>query len=78
MPIHHSIWRVDQKPQALKEGQLVSESLLEDMIVAAPEILSPEWMIIGRQEDTGLPASTIHRLLGVDASGGAVIQIELK
>lgn len=48
MPIRHSIWRVGQKPQALKAGQLDSETLLEDMIAAAPEILSPEWMIIGR------------------------------
>lgn len=53
MPIHHSIWKVGQRPQALKLARLDSEALLENMIVAAPEILSPEWMIIGRQEDTG-------------------------
>ena len=53
MSTRHSIWRVDQKPQALKEGQRDSQALLEEMIVAAPGILSPEWMIIGRQEDTG-------------------------
>jgi len=53
MPIRHSIWRIGEKPQSLKEGQLESEALLEDMIVASPEILSPEWIIIGRQEDTG-------------------------
>ncbi len=53
MPIHHSIWKVEQRPQALKRGRLDSEATLDNMIVTAPEILSPEWMIIGRQEDTG-------------------------
>lgn len=53
MPIRNNIWRVGDQPKALNEGSLGSEAQLEDMIVASPEILSPEWMIIGRQEDTG-------------------------
>jgi hypothetical protein len=53
MPIRHNIWRVGGKPEALKEGKLETEAVLEEMIVAAPDILSPEWMIICRQEDTG-------------------------
>ncbi|MBS7537328.1 hypothetical protein [Ancylobacter lacus] len=53
MPIHHSLWRVASKPEPLREASLPSEALLEDMIVASPDILSREWMIIGRQEDTG-------------------------
>jgi hypothetical protein len=53
MPIHHSIWRVDKTPSRLAETTLPSELLLEDMIVAAPEILSDQWMIIGRQEVAG-------------------------
>ncbi|MBD0677158.1 hypothetical protein CGA21_00565 [Pseudomonas sp. PSB11] len=28
--------------------------MLEDMIVSAPRVLSDEWMLIGRQESTGL------------------------
>lgn len=75
MPIRHSIWRVGEKPQPLKEGQLESEGLLEDMIVAEPEMLSPEWMIIGRQEDTGHGGRI--DLLAV-APDGALILIELK
>ena len=74
MPIRHSIWRVGQKPQALKEGQLDSEALLEEMIVAAPDILSPEWMIIGRQEDTGHGGRIDLLALAPD---GALILIEL-
>lgn len=75
MPIRHSLWRVAQEPQPLKEGQLESEALLEDMIVAAPDILSPEWMIIGRQEDTGHGGRIDLLALAPD---GALILIELK
>lgn len=75
MPIRHSIWKVGQRPQALKLGHLESEALLEDMIVAAPEILSPEWMIIGRQEDTGHGGRIDLLALAPD---GALILIELK
>jgi hypothetical protein len=37
----------------LREANLPSEALLEEMIVAAPNILSHEWMMIARQEDSG-------------------------
>jgi hypothetical protein len=63
MPIQHSLWRVGSKPQPLREGNLPNEALLEDMIVAAPNILSPEWMIIGRQEDTGFGGSYPRKLV---------------
>jgi hypothetical protein len=53
MPIHHSVWRVAKSPSRLLETTLPSEQFLEDMIVASPETLSDQWMIIGRQEDTG-------------------------
>ena len=53
MPIRTAIWKVGQQPQPLAETSLASERLLEDMILAAPRILSTEWMLIGRQEDTG-------------------------
>lgn len=75
MPIRHSIWKVGRNPQPLKESRLDSEALLEDMIVAAPEILSPEWMIIGRQEDTGHGGRIDLLALAPD---GALILIELK
>lgn len=75
MPIRHSIWRVGKQPEALKEVHLESEAVLEDMIVAAPGILSPEWMIIGRQEDTGYGGRIDLLALAPD---GALILIELK
>lgn len=36
----------------LTESALSKEELLEDMIVKAPRLLSDEWMLIARQEDT--------------------------
>lgn len=75
MPIHHSLWRVASKPEPLREAVLPSEALLEEMIVASPDILSREWMIIGRQEDTGFGGRIDLLALAPD---GALILIELK
>jgi hypothetical protein len=75
MPIKHSIWRVGASPVRLLESTLSSEKLLEEMIVASPEILSDQWMIIGRQEDTGFGGRI--DLLAV-APDGALVLIELK
>lgn len=52
MSVQHAIWKVGATPQPLRQGALPSEAILEQMIVAAPEILSPDWMLIGRQEVT--------------------------
>jgi hypothetical protein len=57
MPIRTSIWKVSAQPQQLNESSLASERLLEEMIVAAPCLLSDEWMLIGKQEDTGFSGS---------------------
>lgn len=75
MPIQHSLWRVGSEPRALREASLPSELLLEDMIVAAPEILSREWMIVGRQEDTGFGGRIDLLALAPD---GTLILVELK
>ena len=75
MPIRHSIWRVGHTPQLLRESHLATEALLEEMLVTAPDILLPEWMIIGRQEDT-VHGGRID-LLAL-APDGALIVIELK
>lgn len=75
MPIRNAIWTVGPQPQPLTEARLPSERVLEDMIVAAPRILSDEWMLIGRQERTG--AGGFLDLLAV-APDGALVVIELK
>ena len=53
MPIRNAIWTVGDRPTPLVEARLPSERVLEDMIIAAPRIVSDEWMLIGRQERTG-------------------------
>jgi hypothetical protein len=75
MPIRNAIWTVSTEPQSLVESRLLSERVLEDMIVAAPRILSDQWMLIGRQERTGVGG--IIDLLAV-APDGALVLIELK
>jgi hypothetical protein len=75
MPIRTALWKVSANPQALVESPLASERLLEDMIVSAPGLLSDEWMLIGRQEDTGLGGRI--DLLAI-APDGALVIIEIK
>src|SRR5690348_8954309 len=75
MPIHHAIWRVAAQPQPLVESCLATEKVLEEMIVAAPRMLSDEWMLIGGQEDTGFGGRI--DLLAI-APDGSLILIELK
>lgn len=47
MPVHHAIWRVGEKPEALSASKLASEQLLEKMILCDSSVLSSEWMPIG-------------------------------
>ncbi|NTU43050.1 MAG: DUF91 domain-containing protein [Nitrospirales bacterium] len=75
MSIRTILWKVNSQPQQLEESSLSKEQLLEDMIVAAPRILSDEWMLIGRQEDTGYGGRV--DLLAI-APDGALVLIELK
>lgn len=75
MPIRNAIWKVGPAPQLLSEAQLPSEKALEDMIVAAPSMLSDEWMLIGRQEKTA--SGGIIDLLAI-APDGTLVLIELK
>ncbi len=75
MPIHTSIWKVASQPAPLAESALATEQLLEEMIVVAPRLLSDEWMLIGRQEDTGLGGRI--DLLAI-APDGSLVLIELK
>lgn len=75
MPIKHAIWTVDETPQSLVVSRLPSEAFLEDMVVSRPEILSGEWMLIGRQEPTGFGGRIDLLAIAPDAS---LVLIELK
>ncbi len=75
MPIRTAIWKVAGQPEPLAESSLENGQLLEDMIVAAPRLLSDEWMLIGRQEDTGFGGRI--DLLAI-APDGSLVLIELK
>jgi len=75
MPVRTALWKVAAHPEPLTPSELVNEKLLEDMIVAAPRILSDEWMLIGRQQNTGLGGFV--DLLAI-APDGSLVLIELK
>lgn len=75
MAIRTSVWKVGAQPQQLKESTLTSERLLEEMIMSAPKLLSDEWLLIGRQEDTGFGGRI--DLLAI-APDGALVLIEIK
>ena len=75
MPIRTAIWKVGERPEQLTESKLASEQLLEKMIVAAPRLLSDEWMIIGQQQDTGFGGRI--DLLAI-APDGSLVLIEIK
>ena len=75
MPINHAVWTVDANPQPLPIARLPSEAFLEDMVINRPEILSGEWMLIGRQEQTGFGGRIDLLAIAPDAS---LVLIELK
>jgi hypothetical protein len=75
MAIRTVLWRVGETPTPLTASSLVKEQLLEDMIVKAPALLSEEWHLIGRQEDTGFGGRIDLLAIAPDAS---LVLIELK
>ncbi|MBN1509037.1 MAG: hypothetical protein JW955_19475 [Sedimentisphaerales bacterium] len=75
MSIRTTLWRVGPQPQPLFESSLDNERLLEDMIATAPGMLSDEWMLIGRQVETGFGGRI--DLLAI-APDGSLVLIELK
>lgn len=75
MPIRHALWKVGTAPSQLQPCSLASEQQLEQMIVASPEILSEEWMLIGQQEQTDTGGRIDLLAIAPDAS---LVLIELK
>lgn len=75
MAIETALWKVGQQPSRLSESALASESLLESMICASPELLSDEWMIVGQQEHTGYSGRIDLLAIAPDTS---LVLIELK
>lgn len=75
MPIQHALWTVSRNPGMLSGGKLQSEQLLQDMILAEPRILSPEWMLIGKEVAT--VGSGRLDLLAI-APDGTLVLVELK
>jgi hypothetical protein len=75
MAIRTALWKVGEDPTPLSRSSLVKEQVLEDMIVRAPALLSEEWMLIGRQEDTGFGGRIDLLAIAPDAS---LVLIELK
>lgn len=75
MPIKHAIWKVGAQPAPLAPVVLENEQRLEEMIVASPQILSNQWMLIGRQEQTDLGGRIDLLAIAPDAS---LVLIELK
>lgn len=75
MSIKHAIWKISEKPTPLEVTTLDNEQQLEEMIVNASSILSSEWMIIGRQEQTSYGGRIDLLAIAPDAS---LVLIELK
>lgn len=75
MPIQQSLWRLTSVAQKLQPARLNSEKQLEDFIVDNPEMLDPNWMLIGRQVQTDFKG--IIDLLALQPDGTPVV-IELK
>lgn len=75
MPIRTQLWTVSDRPTKMAETKLSSEKSLEQMIVHSPEMLSDQWMLIGRQVATS--HGGIIDLLAVTRDGSLVL-IELK
>lgn len=75
MAIHTQLWTVGNVPTPLQGTSLTSEAQLEDMIVTAPALLSEDWLLIGRQENTGQGGRIDLLAMAPDAS---LVLIELK
>ena len=74
MPINHSIWRIKDKIEAVKESAFPEEKL-EEILQNHIDILNEKWLVIGRQVKTKF--NKYIDLLAIDINGSLII-IELK
>jgi len=77
MSIKHTTttWSVGTQPPPEAAKSHLNEQQLEDMIVSTPHVLSSDWMIIGRQEQTDTGGRIDLLAIAPDAS---LVLIELK
>lgn len=75
MPLELGVWRVDSGVKQLDAGGLDLESRFEDILHGNISMLSPNWMVIGRQVQTSHGKRL--DLLCMDRDGNLVV-IELK
>ncbi|MCY4026821.1 MAG: hypothetical protein OXH75_10985 [Acidobacteria bacterium] len=78
MSVQQDSSKICVTPERLPTGLLDSEKQLEDMIVAAPEVLSSDWMLIGRQEKTSYGKIVDSLASLAVAPDGSLVLIELK
>ena len=71
MPVQQSLWRLSDTATKLNPARLENERQLEDFIVANPEMLDPNWMLIGRQVQTDFKG--IIDLLALQPDGTPVV-----
>lgn len=75
MPLELGIWRIDEKCRRVETTSLSDEARLEDLLDADISIVSPNWMIIGRQILTDF--GNFIDLLAIDRDGSLIV-LELK
>ena len=75
MPLELGIWRIDSILQRINQGGFDLESRLEDILHSDISIVSPNWMVIGRQVRTAY--DKLVDLLCIDRDGNLVV-VELK
>src|SRR5271157_887710 len=75
MPLELGIWRIDSGVQQLEQRGLDLECRLEQILHGDVSMLSPNWMVIGRQVKTAYDKKI--DLLCMDRDGNLIV-IELK
>ena len=75
MPIEQSIWKIGDTVERVDDSELSTELELEDVLQKNIEIISSNWLVIGRQVLTDFGGYV--DLLAID-NNGSIIVIELK